>query len=62
MRRKERERAGKEIKKKGMQAFRRQEFQLAADSYAAAIKETPWDTSLYTNLALVRLTGIIVVV
>ena len=51
--RKERERLGKEWKRKGTQAFRKQEFQAAADSYSQAIKQSPWDISLYTNLALV---------
>lgn len=51
--RKERERQGKELKRRGTQAFRRQEFQAAADNYSEAIKQTPWDISLYTNLALV---------
>ena len=52
-RRKEREKAGKELKKKGTEAFRREEFEEAADLYSRAIKETPWDISLYTNMALV---------
>ena len=50
---KEREKLGKEWKRKGTQAFRRQEFQEAVDNYSKAVKQSPWDVSLYTNLALV---------
>jgi hypothetical protein len=44
---------GKEWKRKGTQAFRQQEFQAAVDNYSQAVKQCPWDISLYTNLALV---------
>ena len=55
-RRKEREKLGREWKRKGTQAFRKQEFQAAVDNYSQAIEQCPWDISLYTNLALVSLT------
>ena len=54
-RKKEREKRGKELKIKGTQAFRREEFESAADLYSQAMKESPWDISLYTNMALVCL-------
>ena len=48
---------GKEWKRKGTQAFRRQDFSAAVDSYSQAAKQCPWDISLYTNLALVSRDG-----
>lgn len=55
--RKEREKLGKEWKRKGTQAFRKQDFQAAVDNYSQAVKQCPWDISLYTNLALVSRDG-----
>ena len=55
--RKEREKLGKEWKRKGTKAFRREEFQAAVDNYSQAVKQCPWDVSLYTNIALVSWNG-----
>ena len=54
-RRKERERVGKEWKKKGTLAFRSSDYHSAIDCYSKAIKEMPWDITLYTNRALVSI-------
>ena len=53
-RRKERERKGKDIKKKANSSFKSGDYEKALEQYALALKETPWDTTLHTNRALVR--------
>ena len=53
-RRKEGERVGKERKKRGNKAFRREEYDSAVEHYTEAIQQMPWDLTLYTNRALVR--------
>ena len=52
-RRKEREAEGREHKRRGNEAFRAGQFQSAAEEFSVALRHTPWDTSLYTNRALV---------
>ena len=52
-RKRERERVGKERKRKANGLFRRGEFSTAVESYSEAIEQMPWDVSLYTNRALV---------
>ena len=54
-RRREREMRGKEAKKKGNKAFREGNFDEALQHFSDAIRETPWDLTLYTNRALVRI-------
>ena len=53
-RRKEAERAGKERKRRGNEAFRREKYNSAVEHYTEAIQQMPWDVTLYTNRALVR--------
>ena len=52
-RRKQKEAAGREWKRKGTLAFRRGKLEEAINCYSKAIQETPWVISLYTNRALV---------
>lgn len=53
-RRRERERRGKEAKRKGNKAFKKGDLQSAVECFTEAIREMPWDITLYTNRALVR--------
>ena len=57
-RRKEREAQGKEHKKRGNESFRAGQFETAVKEFSVALEHTPWDISLYTNRALVRLLNI----
>ena len=52
-RRTERETKGRELKGEGNAAFRSGQYDIAVARYAAALENTPWDTSLYTNRAQV---------
>ncbi len=52
-RRKEREGKGKAAKKRGNEMFKQGHFDNAIQHFTEAIKETPWDLTLYTNRALV---------
>jgi len=52
-RRKAKEKLGKEHKKHGNTAFKQGDFETAIGSYSEAIKQTPWDVTLYTNRAQV---------
>ena len=51
--RKEKEELGKEHKKAGNTAFKQGDFEAAIVSYSEAIKQMPWDITLYTNRAQV---------
>ena len=53
-RRKEREARGKQAKREGSKKFRNGDFEGALVHFTEAIRETPWDITLYTNRALVR--------
>lgn len=59
-RRRQREERGKEAKKKGNKAFKEGKFEGAVEFFTEAIKEMPWDLTLYTNRALVRSHDIII--
>lgn len=52
-RRKERGVKGKEAKRLGNKAFREGNFEEAVKFFTDAIKDTPWDITLYTNRAVV---------
>ena len=52
-RRKAKEKLGKEHKRLGNTAFKRGDFEAAITAYSEAIREMPWDITLYTNRAQV---------
>ena len=51
----ERERKGREHKKSGNVSFRGGQYGTAVEEFSQALKHMPWDVSLYTNRALVRM-------
>lgn len=54
-RRREQERRGREAKRNGNKAFKESDYEGALGYFTAAITEMPWDTTLYTNRASVRI-------
>lgn len=52
-RRREREERSKAAKKRGNEKFKKGQFDDALEHFTEAIKEAPWDLTLYTNRALV---------